>query len=142
MAGLSKHLAMAIFNMALNPVRAAYTPPISLWIGLHTAPPSDSTYGSEATFLGYARQNMGSFTANLGVEVAGDLPITITNGLAVTFPLSAGPVPESITHWAVWDSETVGEGNILVSGALGTSQVVDVGDAVVMPEGSILISVI
>lgn len=142
MAGLSKYLALAIFNMSLNPVRASYSPPDSLWIGLHYAAPSDSTYGKEATFGGYARQAMNSLTANLGTEtVSGDVDLVVTNGSAVIYPASTGPGSQAITHWAIWDSQEVGSGNILYSGSLGTPRLVVVGDAVVIQEGSIVITI-
>ena len=141
MPGLSKHLATALFNMSLNPVRSAYTPPLGLWIGLHTAAPSDSTYGKEATFGAYARQPVNSLTADSGAEdVDGEVELVIKNGSAVTFPASTGPANQTITHWAIWDSEAVGDGNILYSGSLGSSRMISVGDSVVIPEGNITIT--
>ena len=142
MAGLSKYLALAIFNMSLNPVRAAYSPPPGLWIGLHYAAPSDSTYGNEATFGAYARQPINSLTADVGSETAGgDVDVIVTNGTAVVFPASTGPVNQAITHWSIWDSEQVGAGNILYSGALASPRLVVPGDAVVIPETSITITI-
>lgn len=141
MSGLSKHLALSIFNMSLNPVRAAYAPPVGLWVGLHYSAPSDATYGKEAGYGAYARQPVQSFTAENGVETAGgDIDTIVTNGTAVIFPASTGPAAQTITHWSIWDSEEVGAGNILFSGAVGTPRLVAVGDAVVIPEGSIQIT--
>ncbi len=142
MAGLSKHLALALFNMALNPVRASFTPPVGLWLALHTAPPSDSTYGSEATFGAYARQPLNSLTANpLPEDANGDVDIFVTNGSEVAFPASTGPAGQTITHWAIWDSATVGDGNILFSGALGSSRLILTGDSVVVGEGNIALTI-
>lgn len=142
MSGLSKHLALALFNMSLNPVRASYSPPLSLWIGLHFGAPSDATYGKEATFGGYLRQPINSLTANLGAEnVSGDVDLVITNGASVIFPVSTGPAGQTITHWSIWDSEEVGSGNILYSGSLGTPRLIVPGDAVVIQEGSLTITI-
>lgn len=142
MAGLSKYLALALFNMSLNPVRAAYAPPGGLWIGLHTSAPSDSTYGSEATFGAYARQPVNSLTAETATEtVAGDVDVVVKNGSALVFPASTGPAGQTITHWAIWDSEAVGDGNILYSGALVSSRLIVVGDSVVIPENAITITI-
>jgi hypothetical protein len=142
MAGLSKYLALALFNMALNPVRASFTPPVGLWLALHTAPPSDSTYGHEATFAGYARQPINSLTADPLPEAAGgDVNIFVTNGAEVVFPESTGPSGQTITHWAIWDSAAVGDGNILFSGALGSSRLILTGDSVVVSEGNIALTI-
>lgn len=142
MAGLSKYLALALFNMSLNPVRASYTPPAGLWLALHTAAPSDSTYGSEATFGGYARQPLNSLTAEPQAETAaGDVDIYVTNGSAVVFPDSTGPAGQTITHWAIWDSATPGDGNILFSGSLASSRLIVTGDSVVVGEGSIALTI-
>jgi hypothetical protein len=142
MSGLSKHLALSLFNMSLNPVRASYTPPLGLWLGLHTSAPSDSTYGNEATFGAYARQTLNSLTAQpLTETVGGDVDIRVTNGAAVVFPASTGPGGQTITHWSIWDSATPGDGNILYSGVLGSSRLIVTGDSVVIPEGSIQITI-
>jgi len=142
MAGLSKHLALALFNMSLNPVRAAYNPPAGLWLGLHTGPISDATYGKEATYGAYARQALNSLTANSSAETAnGDIDLLVTNGSAIVFPISTGPVGQTITHWAIWDSEAVGDGNVLYSGPLGSSRLVITGDSVVVPEGTLTLTI-
>lgn len=141
MAGLSKYLALALFNMSLNPVRASYTPPDGLWLALHTAPPDDSTYGYEATFGAYARQALNSLTSLPTPGSLGNVDIVVTNGSALVFPASTGPSPQTISHWAIWDRQAVGDGNILYSGSLGTPRLIAVGDSVVVPETSISISI-
>lgn len=140
MAGMSKYLALALFNMSLNPVRASYTPPAGLWLALHTAAPSDSTYGGEATYAGYARQPINSLTANTLAETpTGDINVSVTNGSAVIFPASTADTGQAITHWAIWDSEIVGDGNILYSGSLSVPRLIVNGDSAVVPETSITI---
>lgn len=142
MAGLSKYLALALFNMALNPVRASYTPPLGLWLALHTAAPSDSTYGNEATFGGYARQVLNSLTANPQAETSGgNVDILVNNGSALVFPASTGPTGQTVTHWAIWDSEAAGTGNILFSGTLSSPRLIVVGDSVTVPELAIVMTI-
>lgn len=142
MAGLSKHLALSLFNMSLNPVRSAYTPPAGLFIGLHTGAPSDSTYGKEATFGAYVRRPINSLTAEDGAEsIDGEVLLVVKNGSAVVFPASTGPANQTITHWAIWDSEAVGDGNILYSGPLESPRLIAVGDSVVIPDGAITITI-
>lgn len=135
---MSKYLALAVFNMALNPVRSAYTPPDGLWLALHTGAPSDSYYGKEATYAGYARQAVTSLTATTQPETAnGDVDIYVTNGSAITFPASIAGTLQTITHWAIWDKQAAAEGNILFSGSLGSPRNVAAGDSVVIPELSL-----
>ena len=142
MAGLSKYLALALFNMSLNPVRAPYAPPLGLWLALHTGAPSDSVYGKEATYTGYARQPVNSLTAKTAVEtVAGDADVVVTNGSAIVFPASTSLSGQTISHWAIWDSVAVGDGNILYSGALSSSRLIVSGDSVVVPEGNLQITI-
>ena len=143
MAGLSKYLALALFNATLNPIRTALTPPPELWLALHTDAPGDASYGKEATYGAYARQALNSMTSDSGVENGqGDVNVTAANGAPVIFPASTGPVGQTITHWAIWDSETIGDGNILYSGALASSRLIAVGDSVVIPEGNIVITIV
>jgi hypothetical protein len=140
MAGMSKHLALAVFNMSLNPVRAAYNPPDGLWISLHTGAPSDSYYGQEASYAGYARQPINSLTATTSAESPeGDVDITVTNGTAVIFAPSYSATDQTITQWAIWDRQAVGDGNILYSGSLGSSRTVSNGDSVVIPDFSLVL---
>lgn len=142
MAGLSKHLALALFNMSLNPVRAAYTPPAGLWLALHTAATSDSSYGYEATFTGYARQQINSLTSTSSTAGSdGDVDIVITNGSAIVFPPSTSVAGQTVTHWAIWDSEIVGDGNVLYSGAISSPRLVVTGDSIVVPENAIIITI-
>lgn len=143
MAGLSKYLALALFNATLNPIRTALTPPPALWLALHTDPPGDATYGKEATFGSYARQALNSMTSNSAIEDGqGDVDVVATNGAPVIFPASTGPVGQTITHWAIWDSETIGDGNILYSGSLASSRLIVTGDSVVIPENNIVITIV
>lgn len=138
MAGLSKYLALALFNMSLNPVRSSFAPPDGLWISLHTAAPSDSTYGGEATYAGYARQPINSLTANtLTEDASGNADVLITNGSAIVFPASTSITSQAITHWAIWDKQAAGDGNILYSGPLGAARLIVTGDSVVVPEAAI-----
>lgn len=138
---MSKYLALALFNMSLNPVRSAYTPPDGLWLGLHTAAPSDSTYGNEATYAGYARQPLNSLTATtLAETVGGDVNVQVTNGSALVYPASTATTGQAITHWAIWDKQTAGDGNILFSGSLVSPRLIVNGDSAVVPETAITIT--
>jgi hypothetical protein len=138
MSGLSKYLALQLFDSTLNPLRTALTPPPSLWLALHTSAPNDATYGAEASYGAYARQALNSLASDQDVQLGGgEVSVVVTNGAPLVFPASTGPSAQTITHWAIWDSETVGEGNVLYSGNIAQSRLVTVGDSVVVPEGNI-----
>jgi hypothetical protein len=137
---MSKYLALALFNATLNPTRSALTPPAGLWLGLHTAAPSDATYGTEATYAGYARQALNSLTAETQNEtVGGDVDVLVTNGSALVFPASTDSSSQSISYWSIWDAQKAGDGNVLYSGPLGSPRLISSGDSVVVPEGNIAI---
>lgn len=142
MAGISKYLGLALFDASMNPARNAFPLPEGLYLALHTAAPNDATYGTEATYGAYARQPLNSLTASTVTgSGVGDVDIFVTNGSALVFPASTGPSGQTITHWAIWDNEIVGEGNILYSGVLGSSRLIVTGDSVVVPEGNIAITI-
>lgn len=141
MAGMSKYLALAVFDMTLNPVKSSFTPPAGIWLALHTGAPSDSTYGNEASFTGYARRALNSLTAVPQAQDAnGNVDILVSNGASVTFPASTYVSQQTVTHWAIWDSPNAGEGNILYSGSLPNGRVVSTGDSVIVPEGSLTLT--
>ena len=138
MSGLSKYLALALFNASLNPVRSAFAPPTGLYLALHTAAVDDSVYGSEASYAAYARQPLNSLVASTQAGTGtGDLDVLVTNGSALVFPASTSVAGQTISHWAIWDSEAVGDGNVLYSGALGSPRLIVLGDSVVVPETSL-----
>ena len=134
-------MALALFDASLNPARNAFPIPAGLWLALHTEAPSDYTYGHEATYGAYARQPLNSLTAQAVAGVgAGDVDIQITNGSALVFPASTSLSSQLVTHWAIWDNENVGDGNILYSGSIGSPRLISDGDSVVVPEGNIVIN--
>lgn len=131
MSGMSKHLALAVFNMTLNPSRSPYALPSGIYLGLHTAAPDDLLYGSEASYGNYARAQISNMTSTVVAGLtADDWIIRCRNQTAITFNVSDGP-DEIITHWAVWDNASKGQGNILYSGALGAPKTIVTGDAAI-----------
>lgn len=139
MAGFSKYLAQAVFNMCLNPALASWTPPAAIYLGLHTSPPDDSTYGAEASFGNYRRVQIGSMTSSvLQGSPSTEWLVRAQNASAVVFPTSDGP-DQTITHWAIWDHPNTGQGNILFSGAVGAPKTVAAGDALTIGNGQLMI---
>ncbi len=141
MAGFSKHLAQSVFNMTLNPAPVAYTPPTALYLGLHTAQPDDVTYGTEATFGGYTRAQIANMTSSIVAgATATDWILRAKNASVITFAASTGP-DQAISHWAVWDSATPGTGNILYSGAAGSTKTISSGDVLTITNNQLVIDI-
>ena len=94
----------------------------SLYVALHTADPGEAgkQNTSETTYTGYARVAVAR-TAG-GWTVAGN---TVSNTATVTFGDSTVGSP-TITHFSV-GYESSGATKIVVSGALTTPQVINVG---------------
>lgn len=142
MPGMSKHLATMLYNLTLNPSRGQIqvSPPDSIFLALHSSAPDDQSYGGEASYGGYARVSIESLTAEVIDVGGGEFTLRVTNNLAVTFPESTGP-EETCTHWAIWDAQAKGDGNILYSGALSSARLVSTGDAVVVAQGDLVLDI-
>lgn len=94
----------------------------SLYVALHTADPGEAGNQStnETTYTGYAR--VGVARSGAGWTVTGN---SVANAATVTFGTSTVGTP-TITHFSV-GYESAGATKIAVSGALNTSQVINVG---------------
>lgn len=94
----------------------------SLYVALHTADPGEAgtQATSETTYTGYARVAVARSGA--GWTVAGN---TVSNAATITFGDSTVGSP-TITHFSV-GYESAGATKIVVSGALTTPQVINVG---------------
>ena len=97
----------------------------SLFVALHTADPGEAGNQStnEAAYTGYARQAVPRSVA--GFTVSGTNPTQIANAANVDFPASTAGTPV-ITHFSI-GYQVSGATAIVVSGALTTSQTINVG---------------
>lgn len=90
---------------------SAYSPVATLYLTLCTADPGETATGAAmnecANANGYSRKAI-----TFGAAAAR----RITQSGAVTFDQASGPWG-TVTHWAIVDSGTYGEGNVLASGA-------------------------
>lgn len=112
---------------------AAGTGPATLYIGLLTATPTDSTGGTEVTGGSYARVAVTSSLANwAGTQAAASTTAstgtsgTTSNNAAITFP---APTANWGTITGVGIYDAVSGGNLLIYSALTTSKTVNNGDA-------------
>lgn len=102
-----------IFNTKTSPAL-----PKTYYIGLSTSAPAINGTGvnEPSTDAGYARVKLSS----LGEPVDG----VVTNSQAINFNESTASWG-TITHFVIYDSATVGEGNLLMYGTLSTPRSVE-----------------
>lgn len=120
----------------------AGTGPTTLYVGLLTAAPSDSTGGTEVTGGSYARVGVTSSLANwAGTQSSGSTVAssgntgTTSNNSVITFSPNPTAGWGLVTHFGVWDAST--GGNLLIYGSLGTQKTINTGDTVTFPAGSL-----
>ena len=101
----------------------SYTKPSGLWVGLHTANPTDAGSGAEVSGGSYARAEHDPDDANWS---APDSTGGVTANLAaITFP---SPTADwgTVTHFSIWDASS--GGNMLIYAPLDNSRVILNGD--------------
>lgn len=97
----------------------------SMYVALHTADPGEAgtQATSEAAYTGYARVAVARSGA--GWTVSGTAPTQVANAAIITFGTSTAGTP-TITHFSV-GYESAGATKIFISGALTSSQVINIG---------------
>lgn len=98
------------------------TRPTAWYVGLFTDAPTEAGTGTEVSGSGYLRRSV-AFT------VSGD---TASNSAAIEFPEATGSWG-TITHAAVFDA--LSGGNMIASGALATSKLINTSDILRIPVG-------
>lgn len=131
MAAMSDYLENKLVDFIFR--GQAYTPPATLYVGLLTAGPSDSSAGTEVTGGSYARV---AVTADLaswaGTQAAGSTTAssgntaTTSNNAAIAFPAPTAGWGV-VTHTAIYDAPT--GGNLLFYSALTQPKTINNGDA-------------
>jgi hypothetical protein len=102
----------------------AYTSPTTVYLGLHTADPTDDGSGTEVSGNAYVRQSVAFTVTNNAAE----------NTSAIEFPTATGSWG-TIGWVGVWDAET--SGNLLFHGALTVSKTIASGDVFRVPAGDL-----
>lgn len=107
--------------------------PSNYYIGLSTSAPNLNGTGVNEPSIdaGYARVHLTS----LGEPVEG----VITNVQAINFNESTASWG-TITHFVIYDNATVGEGNLLMYGALSTPRTVETATIMTIKEGYLNLS--
>ena len=122
MSAFSNYLENKILLHVLS--NTAYTSPTTVYLGLHTANPTDAGSGTEVSGGSYARQ---SFASTIVANAA-------SNTSAIEFPTATASW--GTVGWvAVWDNLT--GGNLLFHGALTASKTIASGDVFRVPAGDL-----
>lgn len=114
---------------------AAGTGPATVYVGLLTAAPTDSTAGTEVSGNAYARVAVTSALANwAGTQSAASTTAssgtsgTTSNNGAITFPTPTPAGWGTVVAFGVYDAASAG--NLLFYAALTVSKVINAGDSV------------
>lgn len=115
-----------------------FTKPATVYVGLHSADPTDAGTGTELSGGGYARAAVtnvaGSFTAP--VNASGSQQVK--NAAEIAFPESSG-AQGNATHFAIWTAST--GGSLLYHGDLNVARNVDAaGITIKIPASQLTIS--
>lgn len=125
----SVHLAQALIGFILR--GQAFTPP-SRYLALYDADPTAADItANEIDAAWYARQAVSSWDAPTGTGVS------TANSGTFTFPAVTG-ASVTVTHWGLKDASTAG--NLLISKALPSSEVLSVGDAFAGQAGDLTVN--
>ncbi len=115
MSAMSNYLENKFLNHFLG--TSSTSAPSNVYIGLHTADPTDAGTGAEVSGSGYARQAMAFGASSSG---------TASNSGAVEFPAASGGNWGTITHIGIYDASS--SGNLLFHAALTASKTINNGD--------------
>lgn len=136
MSAFSDALETSLLNHLLR--ATAYTPLGTVYLGLFTADPGESGWGSEVSGGSYARVAITNNATNFPQCATSGVP-TKTNGATFTFP-TATVAWGTITHWAIYETATLGAGVMIVHGTLNESRYVAIGDPPKIAAGEMTIT--
>jgi len=126
MAEFTNYLENKLLDHVLN--NASFTSPTTVYVGLFTAAPTDTTSGTEVTGGSYARQVLSVSTASDGV---------VTSDADVNFPQATGNWG-TIVALGIHDADT--SGNLLMYTDLTTSKTIEAGDILKVSSGSLTVT--
>ena len=126
MAEFTNYLENKLLDHVLN--NASFTSPTTVYVGLFTTAPTDSTAGTEVSGGSYARQVLSVSTASAGI---------VTSDSDVTFP-------QATASWgtivALGIHDALSSGNLLMYTDLTTSKTIDEGDILKVSSGSLTVT--
>jgi hypothetical protein len=126
MAEFTDFLENKLLDHVLN--NTSYTSPTTVFVGLFTATPTDTTSGTEVTGGSYVRQTLSVSTASEGV---------VTSDADITFP-------QCTADWgtvvALGIHDAVSSGNLLMYTDLTTSKTIETGDILKVSTGDLTVT--
>lgn len=131
MTNFSNYLEEQLLGHTL--LGSTYTSPVTVFMSLATSIASDGdSYTEVTTNMGYARVIMHGKMSSITSQNDN----TVVNSQDITF--AAATTPWGIVlHFAVFDSATIGAGNMLYWGDLSTSRDVQTNDVVEFQAGNL-----
>ena len=115
--------------------------PANVYLGLGTAVSGEASNAltEPSTTRGYTRQAVTFGNTAVGTPTTA-IQITGPSGSAVSFGPNTGSDWGTITHFGLYNSATVGAGDLLFWGALGSNVTIAVNDTFQFATGSITIT--
>lgn len=126
MAEMSNYLEDALINATLR--ATTFTSPAAVYVGLHTADPTDAGTGTEVSG--------GSYTRKAATFAAPSNGVSATSA-DVTFDQATGSWG-TITHIGIWDASS--SGNLLYHTPLDASKTIDTGDIFKIASGNLTVT--
>ena len=121
MAAKTNYLEGKLLDLVLGAV--AFTAPVTVWVGLYTAAPTDAGGGTEVSGGSYARVSVTNNATNW--PAATGTPRSKANGTVFTFPTPSANWG-TVTHFGIFDASWAG--NLLYWAILTASKVINNGD--------------
>jgi hypothetical protein len=130
MGSLADYAELKLLDHVCN---AAYSPVATVYLALCTADPTDAGTGASMNECA----NSGSY-ARKAIAFGSAASRRITQSGDVTFDTATGAWG-TVTHWAIVDSGTYGNGNVLASGTFLVSKSVVLGSTPTVVSGEIYV---
>ena len=129
MSGFSTNLAQKVINHFFRNVSQTAT--AATYLALFVADPTDDNVtANEVSAAWYGRQQVTSWAAPVGTGA------TTSNSNQIVYS-AVTDAAVTVTHWAIYDAAT--SGNLLGSGALTSTKVLNVDDVFVANAGELVL---
>ena len=132
MSEASDYVENQILNCYLN--QTNITAPTAIYVGLHTADPTDAGTGTEVSGNGYARV---AITDKFGT--ASGTGGSLSSNADITGFTASGGNWGTVSHIGIYDAST--SGNLLFHTALDSSATVNDGDSFQISSGNLTVTV-
>jgi len=137
MSEASDYVENQILDFYLNQGTGAggsITAPSNIYLGLHTADPTDAGSGAEVSGNGYARVEITDKFSN-----ASGTGGSLSSNADITGFTASGGNWGTVSHIGIWDAST--SGNLLFHTALDSSATVNDGDSFQISSGNLTVTV-